>query len=90
MLTLGQATHTLQTKSNGSYASIQCILDHILFLLVSPLYLQKSLKSCSYDFFSGLYLENIFLMMMYRQLYTILYFLMQNSFSRGSSRNSMW
>lgn len=90
VLTLGQATHTLQTKSNGSYTSIQCIPDLILFLLVSPLYLQEFLKSSSYDSFSGLYFENTFLVMMYSQLYAIMYFLMQKNFSRGSSRNSMW
>lgn len=85
LLTLGQATHTFQTKSNGSYTSVQlqCILGHILFLVVSPFYLQECLKSSSYDYFSGFIFENIFLVKGYRQVHAMMYFLMQNIFSKG-------
>lgn len=68
-LILGQAAHThiFQSKSNGSYTSIQCFLGHILFLVVSLFNFQEFLKSSSYDYFSDLLFGNIFLLKEYRQ-----------------------
>lgn len=83
LLTLGRATHAFQTKSNGRYTSIQYLLGHILFRAVSPFNLQEFLKSSSYDYFSGLFFGNIFLLKEYRQLHAMMHFLMQNIFSKG-------
>lgn len=82
-LTLGEPhTNIFKTKSNGSYTSIQCILGHILFLVVSPFNLQEFLKNSSRNYFSGLFFENIFLVKEYRQIHAMMHFLMQNIFQQ--------